>query len=204
MGTKERRARHKTELRARILDAARELFLTEGVERVSMRRIAERVEYSPKTLYLYFKDKGEILYHLCEEAFRKLEVETAYLERSSDDPELVLRKGLRLYVEFGLANPHDYRISFLSPSKDYPYQSHDQLPVDSVARTMHRRFGDLLRKGMALGLFREGDPLMLTHVLWAGVHGVTVALIYEPDFKWVDREQFIDETIDALIRGIKK
>jgi len=116
----------------------------------------------------------------------------------------VLRKGLRLYVEFGLANPHDYRISFLSPSKDYPYQSHDQLPVDSVARTMHRRFGDLLRKGMALGLFREGDPLMLTHVLWAGVHGVTVALIYEPDFKWVDREQFIDETIDALIRGIKK
>jgi AcrR family transcriptional regulator len=204
MGTQERRARHKSALRAQILDAARELFSTEGVDKVSMRRIAERIEYSPKTLYLYFKDKREILYHLCEESFRKLDQQTMVLEQSEDDPEDLIRRGLRLYVEFGLANPHDYRIAFLSDTRDYPYRTHEELPPDSVSLSMHRRFGALLRKGVERGLFREMDPILTTHVLWAGVHGLTVALIFDPEFHWVDKARFIDETIEALIRSLKK
>jgi AcrR family transcriptional regulator len=204
MGTKERRARHKSELRAQILDAARELFLAEGVSKVSMRRIAERIEYSAKTLYLHFKDKGEILYNLCEESFRKLDRQTMALGQSEGDPEDLIRRGLHLYVEFGLANPHDYRIAFLSEARDYPYRTHEELPPDSVSLSMHRRFGELLKKGVERGLFREMDPLLTTHVLWAGAHGLTVALIFDPEFHWVDKRRFIDETIEALIRSLKK
>lgn len=203
MGTKERRARHKSELRATILEAARELFASEGVEKVSMRRIAERIEYSPKTLYLYFENKGEILYHLCEEAFRKLDEMTLALTRTDGEPGELIRQGLRLYVEFGLAHPHDYRIAFLSSPQLYPYRSHEELPPDSVSLSIHRRFGELLRRGIASGVFRDADPLMTTHVLWAGAHGLTVALIYDPEFRWVDREKFIDETINALMRSLK-
>ncbi len=189
MGTRERRARHKSELRAQILGAARELFLTEGVDKVSMRRIAERIEYSPKTLYLHFKDKREILYHLCEESFRKLDQQTMFLEQSEDDPEDLIRRGLRLYVKFGLANPHDYRMAFLSDARDYPYRTHQELPPDSVSLSLHRRFGGLLRKGVERGVFREMDYLLATHVLWAGVHGLTVALIFDTEFHWVDKSQ---------------
>jgi AcrR family transcriptional regulator len=204
MGTTERRARHKSELLAQILNAARDLFLSEGVEKVSMRRIAERIEYSPKTLYLHFKNRGEILYCLCEEAFRKLDQQTAFLEQSKADPENQIRQGLRLYVEFGLANPHDYRIAFLSDAREYPYQTHEELPPDSVAVNIHRRFGDLLRKGVEQGIFREMDFLLTTHVLWVGVHGLTTALIFEPEFRWVEKSKLIDETIEALIRSLKK
>ena len=59
MGIKERRERQKEHLREEILEAARELFLKEGVENVSMRAIAKRIEYSPTTIYLYFKDKWD-------------------------------------------------------------------------------------------------------------------------------------------------
>jgi AcrR family transcriptional regulator len=67
MGVQERRARQKEGVREEILDAARTLFVKEGYEHVSMRKIAEKVEYAPGTIYLYFRDKAEILDRICEE-----------------------------------------------------------------------------------------------------------------------------------------
>ena len=72
MGVKERRARQKEGVREEILDAARTLFVKEGYEHVSIRKIAEKVEYAPGTIYLYFHDKAEILDRICEETFSKL------------------------------------------------------------------------------------------------------------------------------------
>lgn len=72
MGVKERKARQKRFLRQEILDAASELFVKEGFEHVSMRRIAEKIEYSPTTIYLYFKDKAELLEEVCQETFTRL------------------------------------------------------------------------------------------------------------------------------------
>ena len=68
MGTKERRAREKEQLRRQILVAARELFVNEGYESVSMRKkFANKIEYSPTTIYLYFKDKADLLDSVCKE-----------------------------------------------------------------------------------------------------------------------------------------
>jgi AcrR family transcriptional regulator len=72
MGTAERKSRQKENTRQEILDAARDLFVNEGYENVSMRKIAEMVEYAPGTIYLHFKDKAEILDTLCEQTFQKL------------------------------------------------------------------------------------------------------------------------------------
>src|SRR6266403_1650812 len=72
MGVRERRAREKRFLRQEILDAASELFAREGFENVSMRRIADKIAYSPTTIYLYFKDKAELLEQVCAEAFSRL------------------------------------------------------------------------------------------------------------------------------------
>src|SRR5262244_2221370 len=72
MGVMERRIREKQALRQEILDAARELFVTEGYENVSMRKVAERIEYSPTTIYLYFKDKADLHDCICEETLGRL------------------------------------------------------------------------------------------------------------------------------------
>src|ERR687885_1755275 len=73
MGVQERRAREKQELRQEILDAARELFIREGFENVSMRKIADKIEYSPTTIYLHFQDKADLLDCICEETLGKLQ-----------------------------------------------------------------------------------------------------------------------------------
>ena len=72
MGVKERKARQKKFLRQEILDAASELFVKEGYEDVSMRRIAEKIEYSPTAIYVHFRDKQQLFLELCHCDYRRL------------------------------------------------------------------------------------------------------------------------------------
>jgi AcrR family transcriptional regulator len=71
MGIVERRQREKQQMRRQILDTAMDLFIENGYEEVSIRRIADHIEYSPATIYLYFQDKDDILFVLHEEGFEK-------------------------------------------------------------------------------------------------------------------------------------
>src|SRR5215471_1856492 len=113
MGVQERRAREKQELRQEILDAARDLFVRQGFENVSMRKIAEKIEYSPTTIYLYFKDKADLLDCICEETFARLIRKQTILDQTVADPIERLRRGLRGYIEFGLKHPNHYRVTFM-------------------------------------------------------------------------------------------
>src|SRR4051812_25446949 len=72
MGIKERQERDREAVRRSILDAARELFVAEGFQNVSIRKIAERIEYSPAAIYGYFPSKDDIFFALAEEGFRLL------------------------------------------------------------------------------------------------------------------------------------
>src|SRR5208283_6230223 len=102
MGVKERKLRQKKFLRQEILDAASDLFGKEGFENVSMRKIAEKIEYSPTTIYLYFKDKADLLDCICEETFARLVRKQNSIDQAIADPIERLKKGLRAYIEFGL------------------------------------------------------------------------------------------------------
>ena len=72
MGIKERQERDREAVRRSILDAARELFVSEGYRNVSIRKIAEKIEYSPAAIYGYFPSKDDIFYELAEEGFHLL------------------------------------------------------------------------------------------------------------------------------------
>src|SRR5258708_26948793 len=113
MGVQEGRDREKARIREEILDAARTLFVKEGYEHVSMRKIAEKVEYAPGTIYLYFQDKAEILERLCEETFSKLAQKIHAINTDPSNPLDGLRRGLRTYVQFGIDNPNHYIVAFV-------------------------------------------------------------------------------------------
>ena len=72
MGVKERQERDRATVSRAILDAARELFVTHGYQEVSIRKIAERIEYSPAAIYGYFPSKDDIFFALAEDGFRLL------------------------------------------------------------------------------------------------------------------------------------
>src|SRR5262245_43979339 len=115
MGIKERRARQKTLLRQEILDAARELLIRDGYENLSMRKVAERIDYSPTAIYLHFKDKQELVFSLCQETFAKLVRELETLADEYPDPLIRLRKGMERYIELGMKNHKHYLTTFGMP-----------------------------------------------------------------------------------------
>src|SRR6476646_5531583 len=115
MGVHDRRARQKQLVRQQILDAACELLIREGYDSLSMRRVAERIDYSPTAIYLHFKDKQELVFSLCEETFAKLVRELETLPDEFPDPLVQLRKGMERYIDFGLRHPDHYVPAFVLP-----------------------------------------------------------------------------------------
>src|SRR5215470_8575441 len=108
MGVIERRERERQAVRKEIIEAARALFIEEGYEKTSMRKIAEKIEYSPTTIYLYFNDKKELLESICEETFGKFVKVLENIDKNKKDPLENLYAVMKAYVEFGLKNPNDY------------------------------------------------------------------------------------------------
>jgi len=204
MGLKERKARQKKFLRQEILDAASELFVKDGYENVSMRRIADKIEYSPTTIYLYFKDKAELLEQVCQETFSRLSNLMGTLLGQSTDPVERLKKGLLAYVHFGLENPHHYRATFMMPIPAEFNQEKLNQPDSPGMQAF-----DYLRRSVydciSAGKFRDVDPELVSQTFWAGVHGITSLLItHEMCFPWVNREQVIHSMVYTLIAGASK
>ena len=205
MGTKERREREREALRGEILAAARELFISEGYERVSMRRIAERIEYSPTTIYLYFRDKSEILDEICEQTFARLARSLERIEAKGLDPLEGLREGCQAYVQFGLRNRHQYRLSFMVSS-----QGGDRGEDSRYEGSMGERAFGFLERSVArcreAGYLRDIEVAVASQVVWVSIHGLTSLLITlgEDDFPWVERKRLIGQTIETLVRGLMR
>jgi AcrR family transcriptional regulator len=199
MGITERREREREEVRKKILDAARELFEKEGYDEVTMRGIAEAIEYSPTTIYLHFEDKDDLVRALCHEDFGRLLEALSHLPPASDPLETIRQLG-RAYVGFAVDNPNHFRFMFMSPHlKDEAHTPEDP---------GWRSFGALLeavKRAVAAGRFREVDPLVAAQILWMGVHGVASALITMPPELWPHgpaASDLVDQVIESGIRGL--
>jgi AcrR family transcriptional regulator len=199
MGVQERRARQKESVREEILDAARTLFVKEGYEHVSIRRIAEKIEYAPGTIYLYFHDKAEILDRICEETFSKLARKLEAINRDQADPFDCLRRGLRTYIQFGIDNPNHYVVTFIQ-AKQVERQN-------KIHATAGQRCFDVLRSGVQRCIDAQQlnceDTEEVAQALWAGMHGITTLLI-TCSFPFIEHNRLIERLVHILMEGIRK
>src|SRR5687767_5625496 len=198
MAIKQRREREKENLRQLILDTAREMFAEEGYHSVSMRKIADKIQYSPTTIYLYFKDKNDLLQQICDETFAKLGKKLGAIGKKHSSNIEGLREGLRTYIEFGLKHPKHYEVTFMLP-----------LTVDlgdEFEGSLGQRAFEYLKNGvkdcMESGEIEKGDIDLVSQTLWAGIHGVTSLLIGHEGFPFVNRKTLINSVIDTMLKGL--
>jgi AcrR family transcriptional regulator len=181
--------------------AALEVFANEGYQQLSMRKLAEKVEYSPTTIYLYFKDKAEIFECVCEETFAQLSAIFSQIINQSSDPFETLRQSCRAYVDFGLQHPDQYTVAFLldSGQRLSPYEVMEKFP-----KAMEVFFQ--LRGGVADCMTTDNmvgeDPDLVSQVVWAGLHGITSLLIIKPSFPWCGKDNLIDTMIQTIIGSL--
>jgi len=206
MGTSERREREKLELRGRILDAARELFVTEGYEAVTMRKIAERIEYSPTVVYSHFKDKESLVRELCELDFVEFAKNFAEF-LSIEDPIERMRRGGVAYVDFALKYPQQYRLMFMT--KRPVIADEDTSEKTDPTRNAYAFLRGAVFDAMAKGLFRTEltDPDVVAQTIWAALHGVVALHLTacRPDEIWMTWSSLEDRRAlmsDVILRGL--
>lgn len=173
MGSKERREREKAATRQRILDAARELFVEHGYEDVTMRKIAERVEYSPTAIYLHFADKEALMTELSASDFRTF---TAAFENLPHNPDPVgrLHDLGRALVGFATEHPHQYRLLFMTPRPATP-------PALKPSDDAYELLIGAVRSARDAGRIHAAWGEHVTaQVLWASLHGIVALRLVLP------------------------
>jgi AcrR family transcriptional regulator len=164
-----RKERQKEELRLKILQAARELFMLKGFDDTSIRNIAEKIEYSPTTIYLYFKDKDDIFFALHREGFALLNQYFKPLAHVADPFER-LKAINKAYIAFAMENGEFYDLMFIIRS---PMKSLDK--EDSNWEEGTRAFGfllDTITQCINKGYFKNMNPEILAFTCWSMVHGI--------------------------------
>ncbi len=203
MGPIERKERERLALRRRILDAARLLFAELGYEAVTMRTIAHEIEYSPRTIYLHFKDKEELIREICQEDFATLGQEFAKLAAITDPLERLAGSG-RAYAGFAQAFPHHYRLMFMTPLP-HPAEPGPQDAPDVDAYAFLR---GCLAEAQAKGLLRPGweDPDLGAQVVWGALHGVLSLYVThgdDPFLPWRSLEERVEGVIRIIQDGLR-
>ena len=204
MGSKERREREKKELRGKILDAARELFVEHGFENVSMRMIADRIEYSPTAIYLHFRDKDALFTELCAIDFLSLAGVFRKIERIGDPVERLRRLG-QAYAQFGHDNPQHYRLMFMTPHpphdhlEGFDFHNPEESAYAFLVQTVSEAIGqELLRPELS-------DVEATAQMIWAAIHGVIslrIAKCNDHWINWAQEQRAVDMMLDMLVRGI--
>lgn len=196
MGIAERKEKQKQDIKKMILDASMKLFIEEGFENVTMRKIADLIEYSPTTVYLYFKDKNEIFFHLHELGFQKM------LEMNSNlpgikNPLMRLYKMGENYINFGMQNQEFYDVMFIQRA---PMEALERMEnCDwSLGDTAIGALQVLLQECMEKGLIQKAPVEAVAMAIWGMVHGLVSLAIRDRMNKLVPKEKLVSTMHTSL------
>jgi AcrR family transcriptional regulator len=169
----QRREREKAAFREEVLAAARAIVLEEGFEALTMRKIAEAVEYAAGTIYLYFESRDAIAFELCQRGFEELRAALAPAALIAD-PEKRLREMGRLYVLFGIERSETYRLIFMEDAKYasaiFAKRADDaDSPGMQALHLLVATIDELRGTGR---LVSDASSKELAETIWAGVHGI--------------------------------
>jgi AcrR family transcriptional regulator len=205
MEPRDRRAKAKADLRKRILDAARALFVKRGYQAVTMREIARRIGYTTTALYYQFPDKESLLRELCERDLFALSEQFNRLGRNGDPIER-LRKAGQTYVQFGLEHPEQYRLMFMS-NRPEPAPATLGIERGNPEQDAYAFLLKAVQEAMTAGRFRPElkDARLLAQVLWASVHGLVALHLSKTADDWVEwrpADKAAQLITGALLQGL--
>src|SRR5262245_11495694 len=173
-----------------------------------MRKIAERIEYSPTAIYFHFRDKETLLRELVDLDFASLAHELQKIARIAD-PVDRLRKIGRAYVDFGMSHPNHYRLMFMTPHPADMKPEESRLMRGNPEEDAYAFLKGTVEEAIASGSFRREftDPDFVSQLVWAGTHGVVslhIAKCKDAWVDWRDPTELAYAQIEVMIRGLQK
>jgi len=186
--------------RAEILEAAERIFVAEGYEGATIRKIADEVGVSSTALYMHFQDKGQILMEICAGTLGLLLERNADIAAKPLDAVVRVRMMLEAYMRWGLEHPNAYQLVFSAPRP----VSAAQWPEDTadMGAKCYEIFSGVVREIAACGRLRTGTAGSAAQALWMSCHGVVALKASRPKFSWAEPDELINVTLDGLLNGL--
>jgi AcrR family transcriptional regulator len=188
-----------------ILEAARELFVNEGYEGVTMRKVAEKIEYSPTAIYLHFVDKEQLFRELCQQDFASLAQGFQKIAAIPDPLERLRRTG-RAYAAFAMEFPNHYKLMFMTKPPKAELSEAQCEVKGNPERDSYAFLCKCVREAIDAGYFRSDiqDPELVAQTFWAALHGVMSLYILREQDNWVQWrpiEDRIELMLEMTLRG---
>jgi AcrR family transcriptional regulator len=202
MGIKERQGREREAIRRAILDVARDLFVRDGYQNVSIRKIAERIEYSPAALYGYFASKDDIFFALAEEGFRLLYGDRASFTALDSLPPLERIRAIfsRLYV-YSREHPQYFALMFVDRSVPRVSREYERF---AFAREIKAYLIAQVRECISAGVFKADlQPEVALRLLTMGIIGIAVMRLSERLGAEENADDLARDVLDITLAGLQ-
>ena len=200
MAVKERRQREKDDLRRKILAAAQQIITSEGFAALSMRKLADHIEYSAASIYLHFRNREQIARELGDAGYGQL---LAMMTAAAEEEDVLKRlKAVGMsYVAFGLEHPETYRLIFMGDSEYMAAAFAEHAPGSAASRSYQLLVDlavDLKKARLYAGKAAPGE---LAEMLWAAMHGIVSLKLACTGFL-TSAENLADLMTGTLISGL--
>jgi len=201
MSIAERKLEEKQEMHNRILNGARKVFLQKGYDQTSMRNIAQEINYSPGSIYFYFKDKSEIFHELHKEGFTLLLNQLKVLEKVRDPFERLKASG-RVFIQFAQENKDYYNLMFIvdEPVKDSSSEGF-QIAEEAISY-MQGMISECQQKGK----FKDMDTEYFTFLIISVVHGICALFCKNRNTSFVGKtdEELMQNGYESFVALLEK
>lgn len=199
MGALGRREREKAAFREDVLKAARRIVLEQGFEGLTIRKIADSIEYAPGTIYLYFKNRDEIAAELTQAASQEMLDAFAPAAGIADPAERLYKVG-ELYARFGFEHPESYRLMFMTTYSDEVFNDEAADSAgDRALQFLMRAFDELREQGR---LASTATSAQLADTFWAAMHGVVSLKLACKDYPQTPTDDLVRIMRDVTLRGV--
>jgi AcrR family transcriptional regulator len=196
--------RRRRKVRDAIIGAAEDIFMEDGEAGISMRRIAERIDYSPAALYKYFDSKEALFEEIREQFFERLYSRMLAADRPVKDGPRLTPECMRAYVETGLEQPSHYKLAFTGG-----WRAEHSVEEGTYGFAAAEHLEAMITDSIAAGWFRDVDPELAAASVWAGAHGLTMLAVTIPDFphgrpdcSHLTLDDVIDFHAEQVLRGL--
>jgi len=202
IGIAERKEREKAEMREEILKAAREIICREGLEKVSIRKIAYKIEYSPAIIYHYFDNKEEIIEKLIAENYAQIMKSLSPLQSADMSPAEKLRVSTLKFITMAVEMGDSYTSMMLNSSPTV--LSHTSVLQNGAAaeRPAIGMLCKALREHPALAESNDAEIEIIAQIIWSTAFGLALRLIVEH----VDEQQknrLINHAVEFILHALE-
>lgn len=200
MSIAERKLEEKQEMTARILNGARKVFLDKGYESTSMRNIAAEINYSPGSIYFYFKDKNEIFHELHAEGFRLLLSKIKVLD-SVKDPFERLKASGRVFMQFAKEHKDYYNLMFIVKES-----RNSEKPGYSIGEETISHIASIISECQKQGRFTDMDTDYFTFMIISVVHGICALYCKDriSSFSGITNDELMEHGYDCMVKLMEK